>query len=57
MNWLEKLFIPLSVGGLLFWPVYQALTRRWSDRARRLLTVFLGTAVVLLIHASLVWVP
>lgn len=57
MIWLETLFTPLCVAGLLFWPVYQVITRRWSNRSRRLLMVFLGTAVVLSTYASLLWGP
>jgi hypothetical protein len=39
--------------GLLFWPVFQAIHRRWSQCARRLFIAFSVTLVVLVGYAIL----
>jgi hypothetical protein len=35
--------------GLLFWPVFQVLHRRWSRKAKRLLAVFLSNLAVVVL--------
>jgi hypothetical protein len=36
-----------SLAGLVFWPTFQIVHRRWSSRARRLCIVFLVTLFAL----------
>jgi hypothetical protein len=43
--------------GLMFWPIFQLIYRRWDSRAKRLLIVFLITLGVLTGYASLVIGP
>jgi hypothetical protein len=38
--------------GLMFWPVFQLLHRRWSPCAKRLSVVFLVTLGLLIGHAA-----
>jgi hypothetical protein len=42
--------------GLLFWPVFQVLHRRWSRKAKRLLAVFLANLAVVLLLAGFFFV-
>ena len=57
LDWQSIFYYLLAGAGLLFWPIYQLISRRWTFRAKRLLVVFLVTAIVLAGYASLLWGP
>jgi len=50
-------------GGLFYWPVYMIFHRRWSQKARRLFGIFLGTiaatgvlgSLFLVFNIHLIW--
>ena len=49
MTWRdETLMFCFYAAGLLFWPMFQVLHRRWSPCAKRLFSVFLLTLLALL---------